>query len=200
MSGKWYSARMRRALVAVALSGAAWLGAAPAHADEAILVDKVAALVGGVAILRSDVLATARSAMPRPAKDASELARVEKQALELLIDNALIVRDALRRGLQVSDLEVAQAKERVAQNVGRPYEALLDQARRNGVTARDYDGALRAEILMQKWLILVVKPRVKAPATPEAMVDPESTYAKELAAERGRAVAELRKWTLVQVR
>lgn len=189
---------------AVALSGAAWLGAAPAHADEAILVDKVAAVVGGVAILRSDVVATARSAMVRPSevasRDASEVARLEKQALDLLIDNALIVRDALRRGLQVSDLEVAQAKGRVAQNVGRSHDALLDEARRNGITAREYEAALRAEILMQKWLILVVKPRVKAPATPEAMVDPGSPYARELAAERGRAVAELRKWAFVQIR
>lgn len=172
----------------------------PARADEAVLLDHVAAVVGDVPILRSDVLAAVRSWMPKASKDPSELARAQKQALERLIDNALIVRDALHRKIEVSDLEVAQAKERVAQNAGRTHEAVLEDVTKQGFTAREYDAVLRAEILKQKWMVFVVKPRVRAPATPEAMLDPDGPYVRELMAERARAVAELRKQIYVRVR
>jgi parvulin-like peptidyl-prolyl isomerase len=174
--------------------------AAPARAEEAILVDKVVAVVGNVAILRSDVVATVQSSRPRPPKYPSELARVEKEVLELLVDNALIVRDALRRGLQVSDLEVAQAKESIAQNVGRTHDDLVDDVTRHGFSVRAYDSALRAEILKQKWMALVVNPRVRVTATPEEMLNPEGPYARELIAERSRALTELRKWAFVEIR
>jgi parvulin-like peptidyl-prolyl isomerase len=192
---------MRPLSLTFVVSLAALLAAAPARAEQAILVDNVVALVGDLPILRSEVLAKVRLfQVSQKPKDASELARWEKQVLEAMVDNALIVGDALRLGIQATDLEVAQAKERFARKVGRSHEEVLAEGKRYGFTAEDYDSAIRSEVIEQKWIALVVKPRVKASAAGGAALDDQSPYVRQLVAERSRAVAELRESTFVLVR
>jgi hypothetical protein len=166
-----------------------------------VLVDEVVAIVGNESIFRSDVIAKAQMAEAL-AKAATPAAvdRVRREVLDNIIDTALIVTDALHRGLHVSPLEVAQAKERVLRQLGATHEQLRAELERRKVTVRDYDVTIEAELLEQKWLALVVKTHQKATVSPAATPETEALFLRDLAAERKRALAELRKTIFVEVR
>jgi hypothetical protein len=148
------------------------LAARPARAD-AVRLDDVVAIVGDEPILRSEVVAKARLAKAD-----------QREVLDLVIDNALIVIDAYRLGIYVSGLEIAQAKERIGRKTGRALE-----------TAQ-----VASELLELKWLALAVKPRVKMPVPVGAAPAAQEPFLRELAAERKRVLAELRKSIFVEVR
>lgn len=193
---------MRLRCLAVLIAVAGLVAASSARAERAFLIDRVIAFVGEHPILRSEVTAKARllqSPSGKPMSAADQL-KAEKAVLELMIDNALILQDAVRLKLQVSDLEVMQAKQRLAQRAGRTHEEVLVLGRERGFTVDDYDAAVRSHVLEEKWVSHVVKPRLKTPPSPEGAFDPNGPWMRELIAERARAVAELRKSAFVQVR
>lgn len=193
---------MRPRLLATLLAAAALIASPSARAEHAFSIDRVVAFVGDYPILRSEVAAKARLLQPASGKplSAADVLKTEKAVLEAMIDNALILQDAVRLKLHVSELEVMQGKQRLAQRAGRSHEQILALGRERGFTVDDYDAAVRGEILEEKWISLVVKPRVKAAPSPEGAFDPNGPYVRELIAERARAVAELRKSIFVQVR
>lgn len=177
------------------------LAPCPARAAHAIVVDEVVALVGEEPILRSEVVTKARtSAAMQKADTPAAVERIEREVLESIIETALIVIDASRLGLRVTPLELAQAEKRILGDIGLTRGQLLAELKRRGVLPREYDAVVVAQLLEQKWLALVVKPHVKTPVPLTTTVDADAPFVRELAAERKRALTELRKSIFVEVR
>lgn len=192
---------MIRIALLAALGLAPLLSARDARAGQATIIDEVVAMVGNEAILRSEVIAKARMSEAMAKADTpAAIDRVRREVLDNIIETALIVTDALHRGLRVSPLEVAQAKERVLRQMGGTHEALRAELARRNVTVREYDATIAAELLEQKWLALVVKTHLKTPVPLASTPEAEALFLRDLAAERKRALAELRKTIFVEVR
>ncbi|MBL0940984.1 MAG: peptidylprolyl isomerase [Gemmatimonadaceae bacterium] len=96
----------------VALSGTSALGAqaAPAKQDsvKGLPLDGVAAVIGDKIVLISEVLSQVNNARSRGAevKNAKELAKLEADVLQQLVDAELLIQKAEQEKVEVSDLEI----------------------------------------------------------------------------------------------
>lgn len=153
---------LRRAALAAFLVAAA---AAPAGAQR---VDGIAAVVNEEAILESDVeeqlyLLLAR-AQTQP--DSQLVDTLRHQVLEQLIDDKLIVAEAQRQGLTVSDIEVNRAVEQqLAQKIQElgGEQAFREQLRRENTTEdrirEKYRKDIRLQMLGQRLLAKQFPPK-----------------------------------------
>jgi peptidyl-prolyl cis-trans isomerase SurA len=194
---------LRRALPVAAF--VALVSASPlARADaKPILVDKIAAVVGEITILRSDVLAGARplyAKIGKPEEHAAEIEQLHKDVLARMVEDVLVAREARRLNIQVVDVEIDQAKEWIAKQNKITRAQLEAEVKKQGVSKEEYDGELHRQLLAEKWVALVVRPRLKmAPPTSDKPED-QAPYIQALEGERKKAVAELHKTTFVEVR
>jgi peptidyl-prolyl cis-trans isomerase SurA len=179
----------------VALASLMLLGAGAAHAQtkpKSEMLDGIAAVVNDEVVLRSDVeeqlyLFLLRNQMPT---DSAVVDTLRDQILEQMIEEKLIVAEAKRQGVTVSDAdvnkEVDEALRSAKERLGADY---AEQLRRENMTEeklRDkYRSEVRRQLLAQR---LVQKQFVrKSPTQAEA-----ETYFKAHKAKFPRVPAEVR--------
>lgn len=169
-----------------------WLSVASlvARAD-ALLVDRIVAVVDLHAITRSAVNERARSLLPL-AKTGAQKAQVRREALTSLIEDALIFKDALRLKLEVRDEEVEAALAEVARQNQLSITELIAETRRQGFEGDSYREILKGKIIELKWLNV----RSNRMAEPEA----EADRGAFLMSERARLLVELRASAFIEVR
>jgi len=178
--------RSRQRLVALGLVLAAALAQQPA---EAIVVERIVAVVGDDPILLSELRARAKPFLlqvqqrVRPgAEQAAAESQVFKDMLETMIDQKLESQAAERAGITVSPEEVENAFRNIATAQGITTAELFREAKaRSGLTEQEYRDEIRRQILEGKMLQLRVKGRVRI--TEE---DVKATYERTLREERKR--------------
>ena len=130
--------RMRGAVVLL------FLLAGPARADDAVLLDRVAARVDDKVILLSDVRAHMKGAENADAR----------AVLDAMIDEALVQSECKRLGLTVNADEVQRAKQIVMQNNGLDDARFDAELKKQGSTWAEWEAAAREQLLEGKWLRL----------------------------------------------
>lgn len=194
---------LRHALAAAAATLV--LSAPPAARadDPPVLVDKIAAVVGEVTILRSDVLAAARpfyAKIGKPSEHPAEAEQLHKEILGRMIEDVLVAREARRLDLRVSAAEIEQAKEWIAKQNNITTAQLETEVKKQGVGKEEYEGELHRQLIAEKWVAMRVRPRVKMAAPTGDKPEDQAPFIKALEEERKKAVAELRGTTFVEVR
>jgi peptidyl-prolyl cis-trans isomerase SurA len=158
---------VKRLRFAVALAlGLAAVGVAP-KAD-AIIVERVVAVVGDRPILLSELRGRAKPNLLRlmaQKVDANFHAAAEteiyKEFLTRMIDERLEEVAADRAHLSVAPEDIDAAIERIAANAHvRPHDVVLE-VRRQGLSEQDFRDELRRQILDGKLVELRVRPRVR---------------------------------------
>ncbi|MDI1445387.1 peptidylprolyl isomerase [Polyangium sp. 6x1] len=158
--------RSRQRLVALGLVLAAALAQQPA---EAIVVERIVAVVGDDPILLSELRARAKPFLlqvqqrVRPgAEQAAAESQVFKDMLETMIDQKLESQAAERAGITVTPDEVENAFRNIATAQGISAADLFREAKaRSGLTEQEYRDEIRRQILEGKMLQLRVKGRVR---------------------------------------
>lgn len=161
-----FSARLKRAAAALALASAVF--AAAPRAD-AVVVERIVAVIGDKPILLSELRARAKpflvqilANVPPGAQQAAAQSQVLKDLIEKMVDEELEAQAAARASITVSSQEIENAFENIAASQGVTKEALFKAARaRNGLTEQDYRDEMRRQILEGKMIQLRVKGRVR---------------------------------------
>jgi peptidyl-prolyl cis-trans isomerase SurA len=159
-----------------------------AHAD-ALLVDRIAAVVDTHAITRSAVEARTRQVM-RSNPDADRTKAFD-QTLATMIEERLIQKDAVRLQVTVTDEDVENALLEVGKQNQLTGEALLEEVKRQGMTADTYRALLGEQLLEMKWLMRKMN---------RAAMPTEGDHAAYLAAERERLLTQLKQEFFIEVR
>jgi peptidyl-prolyl cis-trans isomerase SurA len=158
---------VKRLRYAVALAlGIATVGVAP-KAD-AIIVERVVAVVGDRPILLSELRGRAKPNLLRliaqkvdPNFHAAAETEIYKEFLTRMIDERLEEVAADRAHLSVAPEDIDSAIERIAANAHvRPHDVVLE-VRRQGLSEQDFRDELRRQILDGKLVELRVRPRVR---------------------------------------
>ena len=178
--------RSRQRLVALGLVLAAALAQQPA---DAIVVERIVAVVGDDPILLSELRARAKPFLlqvqqrVRPgAEQAAAESQVFKDMLETMIDQRLEAQAAERAGITVTPDEVENAFRNIANAQGISTAELFREAKgRSGLTEQEYRDEIRRQILEGKMLQLRVKGRVRITED-----DVKATYERTLREERKR--------------
>ena len=161
-----------------------------AHA-EAVLVDRIVAVVDMRPITRSTVEARARPLL-MVAKTDVEKAQVRREMLVELIADALIQKETQRLRLEVADAEVDAALAEIARQNNLTLAELIVETKRQGLDGDQYKGMLRRQLLEYKWLNL----RSNRAAQPVL----DSDRGPFLMKEKARLLEELRAAAVVEVR
>ena len=155
-----------------------------ARADDAVLLDGVAARVDDRIIFVSEVRARAPTGGP-----------ATRLAVESLIESALVENEATRRHLEVSTDEVKKARAAIANDNGLNDKQLSAMIRKTGMTETLWEGLLREQILEGKLVQLEIAKDAK---------DPRPTNRDELdawiAKRRAAMVQRLRDAAFIEVR
>ncbi|MRG92039.1 peptidylprolyl isomerase [Polyangium spumosum] len=178
--------RSRQRLVALGLVLAAALAQQPA---EAIVVERIVAVVGDDPILLSELRARAKPFLlqvqqrVRPgAEQAAAESQVFKDTLEVMIDQKLETQAAERAGVTVTPEEVENAFRNIAAAQGLTTAELFREAKaRSALTEQEYRDEIRRQILEGKMLQLRVKGRVRITED-----DVKAMYERTLREERKR--------------
>lgn len=190
--------RSRQRLVALGIVLAAALAQQPA---EAIVVERIVAVVGDDPILLSDLRARAKPFLlqvqqrVRPgAEQAAAESQVFKDTLEVMIDQRLEAQAAERAGITVTPDEVENAFRNIASAQGLTAADLFREAKaRSGLTEQEYRDEIRRQILEGKMLQLRVKGRVRITED-----DVKGMYERTLREERKRRDYRA-SWIVLQV-
>lgn len=158
--------RARKLLVCLGLLLAAATTETQANA---VVVERIVAVVGDEPILLSDLRARAKPFLlqiqqrVRPgAEQAAAESQVFKDLLEKMIDERLEAQAAERAGITVNAEEIENALRNIAASQGMPPAQLVKEARaRSGMTELEYRDELRRQIVEGKMLQLRVKGRVR---------------------------------------
>ena len=179
------------------------LATTDARADKAVLLDKYVAVVDGITILRSDVLAQAKpfiARVPEPEKHAKEIQQIYKELLERMIDDLIVGQEARKMGIDVREDEVERAIDLVAAENKLTRADVEREIKKQGLQMEDYKVELRRQIIDAKWTSIRVRPRVGlAPPTTNDPKD-QQAFMQALDAERSKVVADLRTKSHVEVR
>ncbi len=157
------------------------------HAD-ALLVDRIAAVVDGHPITRSLVTLRAQARMKSAATKADQ-AKVLTETLETLIEERLIQEDARRLRLVIASEDIDRALAEIGKQTQLSPEALQAELKRQGLTLTEYRASIGQMVLELKWLNLKLN-RTSAL---------ETDRARDLA-ERARLLTALRAEFAVEVR
>jgi peptidyl-prolyl cis-trans isomerase SurA len=152
----------RRALAALVLAAA--LGAAPAPAAEEDVVDGIAAQVGSDIVLVSEVRNLVRPVeerMKAAGAPESEMAALRADALERLIERAMIRQVVRRAELEATDIEIDQAIANIAAENGLTLEQLAKTVEAEGLPYPIYRERIRGEIEQSKVLNGMVASKVR---------------------------------------
>ena len=163
------------------------LSAFDAHAD-ALLVDRIAAVVDGHPITRSLVTLRAQARM-KAAATKDDQAKVFTETLETLIEERLIQEDARRLHLVIASEDIDRALAEIGKQTQLSPDALQAELKRQGLTLTEYRASIGQMLLELKWLNLKLN-RTSAL---------DSDRARDLA-ERSRFLTALRAEFAVEVR
>lgn len=159
-------ASLKRAAAAGALASAV-LAAAPRA--EAVVVERIVAIVGDKPILLSEMRARAKpfllqiqQTVPAGPQQAAAQSQLFKDLIEKMVDEELETQAAARANITVSTQEIQNAFENIAASQGITVEALFKDAKaKNGLTEQDYRDEMRRQIIEGKMVQLRVKGRVR---------------------------------------
>ncbi len=179
--------------------------ARPARATP-LIVDRIIAIVDDSPILLSELRERARpfkleleqQGLPEE-KRAAEAIEIDHAVLDRLIDERLICGEAFHRGLSVTDAEVTAALSEIAKRSNLTVDALLEEARRVGLTDASYRDEIRRQILEGK-MIWLAKHDHPAPAAAGPAKPPPATTDAALEKTREELIASLRKHAYIEVR
>ncbi|MCP4675801.1 MAG: hypothetical protein GY854_09910 [Deltaproteobacteria bacterium] len=140
-----------------------------ARADDVIMLDKIAAVVGSEILLLSEVREQAGPALKEIAKASQgadllasrRKSKVINDTLEQMIDDALVRREAHEMKLSVTSEEIDRAIQNMARENGVDAATFSDAIRAQGLEILVYRNKLRKQILRYKVLNLRVRTRVK---------------------------------------
>ena len=158
-------------------------------AADAALVDRIAATVDTFAITVRAVDARAKPALTGTAADQQ---RARARALDELIEEQLVARDAAKLGVTVTEAEIDQALAEVAKQNQLEVEQLFAEVKKQGLTPSAYRAMVGTQLRSLRWLNL----RVDRTAPPDA----EAERAGWMAAQRARLIAELKAAAVIEVR
>lgn len=173
------------------------------RAQNAVLVDKIVAVVGEVSILRSDVLAAARpfyAKIGKPEEHMKEVEQLHQDILARMIEDVLVAREARRLNIDVRPGDIEQAKEWIAKQNKLTKAELEAEVKKQGVGKDEYEAELMRQLLAEKWVAMKVRPRIKVPVPASEKPEDQAPFLKALEDERRKAVAELRQTSFVEVR
>ena len=158
--------RFRAALIATALAGTLLTGPA-----DAIIIERVVAVIGEKAILQSDVRTRARPFLvqlyqkvpPGPQRAAAE-SKVYSQLIERMVDEELEAAAAARSNTTVTSDEIDHAIRNVARMARMTVAQLYGDVRNSsGMTEQEYRQEIRRQVLEGKLLNNMVRERVTDP-------------------------------------
>lgn len=133
---------------------------------EAIIVERVAAVVDDEIILLSEVNERVRPYLKKIMRiqdskaQQRALRRLQLQQLEQLIQEKLVIKEATRRKLKVSDAEVNRAINSVMKQNDVTYKELMNALMEQGISPAQYKANLRKQILRLKVLNMAVRSRI----------------------------------------
>lgn len=145
--------------------------AAPAVCAQALQttpIDSIVAVVEDDVILRSELDQALRNIRVRYADRAEQLPPeniLEKQVLERLVIMRLQLQRANDMGLRVSDVELDQTMERIAQQQGATLEQMRTQLARDGINYQEFREQVRDEIIASRLQQNFVQSRVSVSET-----------------------------------
>ncbi len=159
-------ASLKRTATAAALASAI-LATAP-RAD-AVIVERIVAIVGDKPILLSEMRARAKpflvqiqQSVPAGPQQAAAQSQLFKDLIEKMVDEELEGQAAARANITVSTQEIENAFENIAASQGLTKEALFKEAKaKNGLTEQDYRDEMRRQIIEGKMIQLRVKGRIR---------------------------------------
>ena len=154
----------------------------------ATVVERVVAVVGERAILLSDLRERARPMLLRiydeikdKSKRSAAISQTYKSVLEHMVDEELQQRAANRARIVVNAREVDNAIGRIAVQNGLSVEQLVREAKRAGLTERQYRTEIRRQVLDAKLVNLRLQGRIRI--TNE---DLKNAYRRLILSERRR--------------
>ena len=141
---------------------AAVLAVAPGAADE-LLVDGIAAQVGGDIVLVSEVLRMVKPTETRM-RDAGvpevEIAELRAEGLERMIEWRLIEQEVRKSELYASDDEIDATIEGIAQENDLSLEDLQRSVTSHGMTLPDYRAQIKRELERRKLVTTLIGSRI----------------------------------------
>ena len=152
----------RSSLIRAGLALAFALGGAPAAAEE--MLDGIAAQVGGEIVLVSEVrnlIGPMEAKMREAGAPEEEVAALRADALERLIERALIRQVVRRAELEASDPEVDAAIATIARENGLTQPQLVATVEAEGLPYEIYRERIRAEIEQSKVINGMVAAKVR---------------------------------------
>jgi peptidyl-prolyl cis-trans isomerase SurA len=179
-----YEPAVLRSRTLLALGLALCLTAATSEA-EAVVVERVVAVVGEKPILLSELRRRAKAALlqaQRSLPEGPQLAAAEstimKEALGRMVDEELEAQAAERSRVAVTSEEVSNALRTVAGGQGLSVADVYKQARQQfGLTDQEYRDEIRRQLLEGKMLQIRVKGRIRI--TEEDVKNAYERYARE---------------------
>lgn len=161
-----FGASLKRAALALAFASAVL---AHGRAADAVVVEKLVAVVGEKPILLSELRSRAKPFLvqilqnvPAGAQQAAAQSQLLKDVLERMVNEELESQAAARANITVSSQEIENAFESIAASQGLTKEKLIKEAHaRNGLSEQDYRDEMRRQIIEGKMIQLRVKGRVR---------------------------------------
>lgn len=157
----------RRPFVAAGLALALLFG--HVRPAEAVVVERIVAIVGDRAILLSELrdrarpyLVAVQQKMPTGAQQAAAESQIFKELIEKMIDEELEAQAASKARVTVTSEEINNAIENIAASQGMTSEQLYKNALgASGMTRQEYREELRRQILEGKMVQLRVRGKVR---------------------------------------
>lgn len=160
--------RPRRTLRSVASVGVALAAMALAAPSEAVIIERVVAVVGERPILLSELRHRARPHLYRiaattqnPSQQAAAESDLFRELLSRLIDERLEEQAADKARIGVSSQEIDNGIRQVAAQARMDPAQLVEEAKRQGLTEQDYRDEIRRQVLEGKLIQLRVRGRVR---------------------------------------
>jgi peptidyl-prolyl cis-trans isomerase SurA len=139
-----------------------------ARPANAVIVERIVAVVGDRPILLSDLRQRARPFINRiaaqaqnPAQQAAQESEMYRELLGRLIDDRLEEQAADKARLVITPDEVDNAIRNVAAQAKRTVPELIDEVRRQGISEQDYRDEIRRQLIEGKLVQLRVRGRVR---------------------------------------
>ena len=160
--------RPSRRPAVVTLAGLVSVGAAAAGARDAgaRMVEKIAAVVGPNVVLASEVeekagpLMSEVSKMPDPDKRSARATALRREVLERLIDEELILQQAVELKLNVTSEQIDASIEEIKKQNNIDDNQLRDALRAQGMSMATYRSDLKRQLLRFRVLNIAVGSRV----------------------------------------
>jgi peptidyl-prolyl cis-trans isomerase SurA len=120
---------------------------------------------------------------------------MEKQILARMIDEILMVKDAKRLQIEVSDADVSTGINSVAQANNFDRKRLEAEVQKAGYSVPEYHEEIRRQIMEQRWLVIRAAGKIDPKKAPDA-----TTFQALIEKQREAFLAELRGHAFIEVR